>query len=1424
MANSLSWFVAMAILACDGLQESSQRCPLVSGLMLIQSDSRIVQAQVQQEIPVWQRSSALSATTQVNEPFVEAWKVPSQEQKFFQPRAQQQVAAQSLAKVPMPHFVEKDDAIQVVVISDRSEALVGSIGSLMLYTHYPTVVNIISRNLNLEQELEVLLQTASSPFVEIKVITYVSVLADLRSQKIVPVWEWPTFGASLKNSDEWLTDNSVRVDRWDNLTVHSNPMNLLRFYLPHLKQFTNLSSLVFMDDDIIVKGDLAQIRDIKLKKGTVQLATCSLWKWGGGKLGKCETFGLFSRTPLDETDFMYLNGHSVSRQSPQYTTALIDAIRDVNGISHPDLHSVDYWNYGFVKMNITEWHRENLTQRFEKWMTRNYADHIFPEYSLSYGLGISQLMLMGKVQCWDDVGISISDGLGYVTDDDYIRANLSLADLESSFVLHWSGTDKPFVSTPPQSFRYQWNNVLTDIGAPIVLDLHGPEKRQKALLVTDTASGAEWFMDLLEQHPRLCASSGGLGAFPRESLITGDLDNLGINYCSRSASCTWGFTSQWVPVFYQHRLEYCSSHSELALWLIQFPNAGDVYRFNRHRMCMWVDLFHERALPMTPQNLFDTYLSIAFSDKSKAMLGCTCPIAKDVQIQKFVSDWWVGDQQKSEDFDPRIFDVPLSQIKPGNMSTEIGNRQFRDFRVQDGYLNRLRSPELQINFSEFTIVSLSRENVFESYVLAQMAEQVARNPNSPGKQVKVRLQHMLHYIEDAIRLRPAFFKTLQSMSDRVLQLSFEECVIDPQGCVKRAQVHLNVSEQEIVLSDSALTFKDEDVMQYVSNVEEVKHTLLEYGFGRWIKDHSVTASLSAKEAQPSSQLHFVVPSLKLAYRPAPEAEKPSYWWDGSSDRLVFLHIHRTGGSTLSQLLGGSDFATINISGQLLPRHLLKASIPCLPDATCKIQNFAADVMDGPDRAACWDQWPGATAHFILRLRELQETNCRTVELHHFDISATMPFTRNGYKVITIVREPISHLMSRFEYELLRRWNWTGQLTGEPYNITFERFAKWTGFQTSPQEALRYFTGCTNARVPDPQFDLIEEKLESQSVGLCRYEYLDGYAKFETVASTAASMIPIALKTARDQIATLLIFEAWNPSLELVSKKHSVPFQNELLHLNSVHYQFDFKLLPVESQRRLRARLLPDTIFYQLMAKRFADDANKHKVDLTGWYAACRCSSYRAPAERGSVVCEHRLSGVDGICMPARSDGTCELDQVRCVEKESDGVTKASPSFKEMFSDSFHRKVDSLFNAYQRFKIFMANPFGLSQSPLFPSQAASYEYMALNDTYCGGSRSRIVVGPGNGTLDEALTACDAMEGCLCVSTYLAKGSTSGWELTVYEEPTDAHQQEMDTLLWSTTAKVKCGGAQSWLAGDVRCFLRQNADWFTFQKTVRVGQMR
>jgi hypothetical protein len=225
---------------------------------------------------------------------------------------------------------------------------------------------------------------------------------------------------------------------------------------------------------------------------------------------------------------------------------------------------------------MTEWRKQNMTHVFDNYMRANYEAKLIPETSLAFGLGIPYFAFADKIKCWNDVvgDPAFVDGLGYISKADLKLNHLNASKLlGEATVLHWSGRNKPFdpqsemdleLYRPfdavqdyyvhkPHTVRTQ-QVVVPESGLHAIVRQTPDASKQsaRALLYADPYSGAEWFLELLDETPDVCAS-GSTGnptvAFAGESFIPPHFEAVedAIPVCAQKRACLWSFIAENVP-------------------------------------------------------------------------------------------------------------------------------------------------------------------------------------------------------------------------------------------------------------------------------------------------------------------------------------------------------------------------------------------------------------------------------------------------------------------------------------------------------------------------------------------------------------------------------------------------------------------------------------------------------------------------------------------------------------------------------------------------------------------------------------------------------------------------------------------------------------------------------------------------------------
>ncbi|XP_043824382.1 glycosyltransferase 8 domain-containing protein 2 [Dromiciops gliroides] len=188
------------------------------------------------------------------------------------------------------------------------------------------------------------------------------------------------------------------------------PLNFVRFYLPLL--IHKHEKVIYLDDDVIVQGDIQELYDTKLM------------------LGHAAAFS-------DDCDLP--STHEMVRSAGMQNTYMgfLDyrkkAIKDL-GIS-PGTCS---FNPGVIVANMTEWKHQRITKQLEKWMQRNVEENLYSS-SLGGGVATSPMLIVFYGKHSHINPMWHIRHLGWSADARYSEHFLQEAKL-----LHWNGRHKPW--------------------------------------------------------------------------------------------------------------------------------------------------------------------------------------------------------------------------------------------------------------------------------------------------------------------------------------------------------------------------------------------------------------------------------------------------------------------------------------------------------------------------------------------------------------------------------------------------------------------------------------------------------------------------------------------------------------------------------------------------------------------------------------------------------------------------------------------------------------------------------------------------------------------------------------------------------------------------------------------------------------------
>lgn len=223
--------------------------------------------------------------------------------------------------------------------------------------------------------------------------SYNPVLKHLGSQSMIDYY----FGTNRASSDSNLKYRNPKY-----LSI----LNHLRFYLPEM--YPKLDKMVFLDDDIVVKKDLAGLWSINMKgKVNGAVETCG------------ESFHRYDR---------YLNF-----SNPIITKSF-------------DPHAC-VWAFGMNVFDLAEWRRQNITEIYHSWQKLNEDRSLWKLGTLPPGLVTFWNKTFPLSRSWHVLG------LGY-------NPHVNSRDIEHAAVIHYNGNMKPWLEIGLPKFRSYWSKYL----------------------------------------------------------------------------------------------------------------------------------------------------------------------------------------------------------------------------------------------------------------------------------------------------------------------------------------------------------------------------------------------------------------------------------------------------------------------------------------------------------------------------------------------------------------------------------------------------------------------------------------------------------------------------------------------------------------------------------------------------------------------------------------------------------------------------------------------------------------------------------------------------------------------------------------------------------------------------------------------------
>jgi lipopolysaccharide biosynthesis glycosyltransferase len=686
--------------------------------------------------------------------------------------------------------------VLVVIISNRRDGIVPMIASILLTSSLPVDVVLIGVH-EINQQVK---EHFGNRIHEFTSLSVQDIEDDLVQQGFQPIWTWPEWHTSMDPS--WKNENTLHVGVWDNLETHAHELNHIRFYLPHVSVFQGKDYFYFMDDDLLVHKDLGVLAkrtmdDLDPKRGLV--CACNIWMWNS------ECFHFEFQTKKDyilSMPSLYGDRDVCKTESESHCVPANywDFVASVMPEGGKDQHA---WNFGFSLFALQNWRDLQLTEKYEHVMKESYRLHVFPETSLTFGLGVSYIAFAGNVECWDEEYVKVRDGFGFIEWDRY-TATFGDDFYDDVAVAHYTGPDKPWVPESRIELRANepWLKMMEQENMPIPPQLPLEPTENLFTLLGSDRSGAHWIMSLLDNHPQVCASGESdkpETGFPADVLLPEGLPWY--PYCSIKRGCTYDFVSKMVNELAPNPYR-CAE---------DYDSASDPLYNHLPRLCNFVKALGGN---FDPSNVARLWVD-AFVREDKALLGCGCVRGVKAKGLKVMTEWIF----------PRSFPHDLS--KPAFVN--LNNTKVHGSKI----------------------IRLKRKNIWARYKSMLMAQQTGMyHPTTPGdkksqiaslKDIDVDVAHMEWHMKRMEALDRAGDVWAKEHASDVLWLDYDDCRANTADCFTRIYQFVGVDTSHVTKKSSSYesSFASfagaETTLEFIRNKGKIMELL---GVNGW--DHYVS--------------------------------------------------------------------------------------------------------------------------------------------------------------------------------------------------------------------------------------------------------------------------------------------------------------------------------------------------------------------------------------------------------------------------------------------------------------------------------------------------------------------------------------------------------------------------------------------------------
>jgi len=720
-------------------------------------------------------------------------------------------------KAPTNYQQQKtDDNVLVVISSDRVDGILPVIASILRTASAPVDVVLIGGDDD-DDDHGITARVQShfgNRIHELIGLTVEDVKNDLEQQGLVPIWTWDEWHSSI-DTDDWVNENTIRRGEWDNRDVHAHELNHLRFYLPHMSIFQDRKSLYFVDDDILVQSDLATmatetLANLDSSKGFV--SPCNVWKWNSD----CHKFRFSNQEETIMTTTPIYGDREVC-QSETETDCVPESYHNFLQTFLPNDTSAERqqmaWNFGFSLFALQNWRDLQLTEKYEAVMKESYRLHVFPETSLTFGLGVAFIAFAGAVECWNEDKVKVRDGFAFI---DHARFEETFGeDYLSSFdVLHYTGSAKPWEANTTIGVKTlePWLNILKEESLPIPLQLP-PEGSANQLFTVlgSEQSEADRVMLALDSHPQICAP--GEHNNPEIGFPTDVMRPDGHSWfptCSIKRGCSYAFVRDSVMELTSNlaandhlsgRVPRCQQDHILASANQQHNDPLD-----RHleRMCNFVD---ELKGDFSPSAIARVWVD-AYKNEDKRLLECGCKRGATVKGVHVNPNWLL----------PKGFPHEHTE-----------------------------SPQLELDHTALVgskVIRMKRRDLWSRVKLRLIAEatQIWDDPQTeeekeaqlqalPGD-LQVDIGDLKRRIEELKQVDAAADEWAVAHASEVLWVEYEDCKDNTELCLARFAEFLNVDRSYFETANTVesvfSSLAPDNSLAFIANKEEVQSFLNEF--------------------------------------------------------------------------------------------------------------------------------------------------------------------------------------------------------------------------------------------------------------------------------------------------------------------------------------------------------------------------------------------------------------------------------------------------------------------------------------------------------------------------------------------------------------------------------------------------------------------